>query len=72
MEELSKIGLIEGEYRKKGKRYADWQKEKYHITTEAKSGDYKKSISLARPAISRSAKWEFGWSKVCHPKRKKS
>ena len=39
-EPFNKIEKIELEYQRKGKRYADWQKEKYPVHVE----DYKKRI----------------------------
>ena len=68
---LGKIDEIEVKYSRQGKRYADWQKEQYPVTTEARSGDYKKKISMEEPEYDRSTKWVFRWSGVRHIKRKR-
>ena len=62
-EPFNKIEEIEREYIKKGMRYADWQKEQYPVETEAKSGDYKKKVPMARKKYESGTDYIFGRTK---------
>ena len=58
-EPFNRIEEIEREYIAKGMRYADWQKEQYPVTTEARSGDYKKKTVVAGPRYESGADYIF-------------